>query len=142
MTDPLPMAVSGDRRVGEISFGEHLELIRTRPGMYGLDGSYGSYVTYLYGYDAGTQGSALLGFREWLLLKLGRQSSFVWSSLITELAVPGASGSFGYRGLDEEQNQTAVQALFQFLRDFLRDRDAERDGLRSILRDCSPRCTE
>ncbi|MEU9447650.1 hypothetical protein [Streptomyces sp. NPDC048277] len=142
MTDRLPMAVFGDRRAGEFSFREHLELIRTRPGMYGLDGSYGNYVTYLYGYDAGTQGSALLGFREWLLLKLGRHSSLVWSSLITELAVPGASKSFGYRGLDEEQNQTAVQALFKFLGDFLQDRDAERDGLRVIFRDYSLRFAE
>ncbi len=110
--------------------------------MYGLDGSYGNYVTYLYGYDAGTQGSALLGFREWLLLKLGRQSSFVWSSLITELAVPGASGSFGHRGLDEEQDRRAVKALFQFLEDFLQDRDAERDGLRVIFRDYSLRFAE
>lgn len=110
--------------------------------MYGLDGSYGDYVTYLYGYDAGTQGSALLGFREWLLLRLGRRSSFVWSSLITELAVPGDSGSFGYRGLDEEQNRTAVRALFQFLGDFLQDRDAERDGLRIIFRDYSLRFAE
>ncbi|MEU9240574.1 hypothetical protein [Streptomyces shenzhenensis] len=142
MTDPLPMAGFGDRRAGEFSFREHLELVRTRPGMYGLDGSYGNYVTYLYGYDAGTQGSALLGFREWLLLKLGRQSSFVWSSLITELAVPGASGSFGHRGLDEEQDRRAVKALFQFLEDFLQDRDAERDGLRVIFRDYSLRFAE
>ncbi|MFD8716747.1 hypothetical protein ACFV2H_01600 [Streptomyces sp. NPDC059629] len=61
MTDRLPMAAFGDRRAGEFSFREHLELIRTRPGMYGLDGSYGNYVTYLYGYDAGPQGGALLG---------------------------------------------------------------------------------
>jgi hypothetical protein len=142
MTEPLPVAVFDARRAGEFSFREHLELIRTRPGMYGLDGSYGDYVTYLYGYDAGTQGSALLGFREWLLLRLGRRSSFVWSSLITELAVPGDSGSFGHRGLDEEQNRTAVRALFQFLGDFLQDRDAERDGLRIIFRDYSLRFAE
>ncbi len=129
----------GDRRIGEFSFREHVELIRTRPGMYGLDGTYGDYVTYLSGYDAGTQGSALLGFREWLLLKLGRQSSFVWSGLITELALPGLSPSPGYRSLDGEQSQIAVGALFQFLGDFLRDRDAERDGLRYIFHDYSLR---
>lgn len=35
----------GDRRAGEFSFREHLELIRTGPGMYGLAGSYGNCVT-------------------------------------------------------------------------------------------------
>ncbi|GAA3974598.1 hypothetical protein [Streptomyces plumbiresistens] len=69
-------------------------------------------------------------------------SSFVWSSIITELALPGAWGTFDPRGLDEEQNQTAVEALFQFLADFLQDRDAERDGLRIIFHDYSLRFAE
>ncbi|MFJ5996561.1 hypothetical protein [Streptomyces sp. NPDC092370] len=142
MTDRTPVSVFGDRRIGEFSFREHLELIRTRPGMYGLDGSYGDYVTYLHGYDAGSRDSALLGFREWLLLKLGHESSFVWSALVTELALPGASRAFDYRNLDQEQSQVAVDALFQFLEGFLRDRDEQRDGLRSIFREYSLRFPE
>lgn len=31
-----------------------------------MEGSYGGYVTYLHGHDAGARDSALLGFREWL----------------------------------------------------------------------------
>jgi hypothetical protein len=50
MTDRTPVSVLGNHRIGESSFREHLELIRTRPG---LDGSYGDYVTRLHGYDAG-----------------------------------------------------------------------------------------
>ncbi|TXC95895.1 hypothetical protein [Streptomyces sp. ISID311] len=134
--------MSGDRRISEYSFREHLELIRTRPGMYGLDGSYGNYVTYLCGYDEGARGTALLGFREWLLLRLGRPSSLVWPSLIAEQALPGVAHAFGHRNLDEQQNRVAVEALFRFLGDFLRDRDTERDGLRSIFRDYSLRFAE
>ncbi|MEW1643044.1 hypothetical protein [Streptomyces sp. NPDC091219] len=134
MTERTSASGFGDRRIGEFSFREHLELIRTRPGMYGLDGSYGDYVTYLYGYDAGTRDGALLGFREWLLLKLGHHSSFVWPRLVTELVLPEASPGRGYRDLDEKQN-SMVKALFRLLGEFLHDRDAERDGLRSIFRD-------
>ncbi|WP_405555729.1 hypothetical protein OHQ89_19670 [Streptomyces canus] len=65
MTDRTLVPVLGNRRIGEFSFRESLELIRTRPG---LDGSYRDYVTRLHGYDAGARDSALLGFREWLLL--------------------------------------------------------------------------
>jgi len=43
MTERTPASVFGDRRIGEFSFREHLELIRKRPGMDGLDGSYGDY---------------------------------------------------------------------------------------------------
>ncbi|MFJ8490509.1 hypothetical protein ACIRBZ_19455 [Streptomyces sp. NPDC094038] len=110
-----------------------------RPGMYGLDGSYGDYVTYLCGYDAGARDSALLGFREWLLLKLDRPSSFVWPRLVTELVLPEASPGRGYRGLDEKQSSVVVEALFQLLGEFLRDRDGEQDGLRRIFRDYSHR---
>jgi hypothetical protein len=95
--------------------------------MYGLDGSYGNFVTYLYGYDAGTQGSALLGFREWLLLRLDQRSSLVWSSLVTESVLPGLAQRLGYKNLDEAQNRIATEALFRLLSDFLRDRDTARD---------------
>ncbi|MEU5538057.1 hypothetical protein [Streptomyces sp. NPDC020362] len=139
MTDDVRMSAFGDRRVGEFSFREHLEMIRTRPGMYGLDGSYGPYVTYLYGYDAGTRDSALLGFREWLLLKLGRRSSFVWSRLVTELVLPEVCPGASFRDLDDRQNEVAVEALFGLLGEFLHARDAERDGLRRIFRDYSLR---
>ncbi|MEV6478932.1 hypothetical protein [Streptomyces sp. NPDC051576] len=143
MGEPLPpVSAFGDRRIGEFSFREHLELIRKRPGMYGLDGSYGDYVTYLHGYDAGTRDSALLGFREWLLLKLGDRSNFVWSRLVTQLALPETTPGRGYKDLDEKQNSVAVEALFQLLGEFLHDRDLERDGLRSIFRDYALRFRE
>jgi hypothetical protein len=122
----------GDRRLGEYSFREHLELIRTRPGMYGLNGSYRDFVTYLYGYDAGTRDSALLGFREWLLLRLARQSSLVWPSLVLTLAVPAAPLQHD-KALSEPQNSAAVVALFELLETFLNDRDGDRHGLRKIF---------
>ncbi|MER5686371.1 hypothetical protein [Streptomyces sp. NPDC002205] len=99
-------------------------------------------MTYLNGYGAGARGSALLGFREWPPLKLGRQSSFVWSSLVTEPALPGVSRTYGHRNLTEEQDQVVVEALCQFLGTFLRDGDTERDGLQSSFRDCSLRFAE
>jgi len=122
----------GDRRLGEYSFREHLELIRTRPEMYGLDGSYRDFVTYLYGYDAGTRDTALLGFREWLLLRLDRQSGLGWPSLVLNLAIPDTPVPHN-RALSEPQNRAAVVVMFQLLETFLNDRDSDRHGLRKIF---------
>jgi hypothetical protein len=133
MTVPTPPTAFGDRRPGEHSFREHLELIRTRPGMYGLDGSYRDFVTYLYGYDAGTRDTALLGFREWLLLKLDLHSGRSWPSLVLTLAVPDTSPRLPYTALNEVQDNTAVSALFQLLTGFLEDRDTDRHGTRRIF---------
>ncbi|MER5909248.1 hypothetical protein ABT124_01790 [Streptomyces sp. NPDC001982] len=78
----------------------------------------------------------------WNALKFGHPSSFVWSRLVTELALPGAACAGAYQSLDEEQNQVAVKALFRLIGDFLRVRDTERDGMRSIFRDYSLRFRE
>jgi hypothetical protein len=136
MTEPLSQ-LARDRRQGEFSFREHLELVRLRPGMYGLDGTYHDFVTYLLGYDAGTRDTALLGFREWLVLRLGSGTNLVWPALVAHLSLPDHTAD--YRSFGHEENVAATAALFGLLSEFLEDRDVARDGLRCIYSDFSAR---
>src|SRR5690349_12307950 len=63
----LPGRPLGERRAVDLR--THVAAVGKRPGMYGLDGSFGQFTAYLNGMDAGTDGRALAGFREWLVMR-------------------------------------------------------------------------
>jgi hypothetical protein len=74
-----------------MKYRELFQQIRKRPGMWGLDGSYGQYCAFLHGCDAGNAWSLLIGFREWLVVRFTeahRPDNVAWSDLILWLAFP------------------------------------------------------
>jgi hypothetical protein len=99
-------------------------LVRTRPGMYGVD-NYTSACAFVTGYDAATGFTALTGFREMLVTRLGTGDNLTWHALINRLA-------FGeYRAeMSREDETTAIEALFTHLDEFLALRDQHRGLLR------------
>ena len=52
-----------------MNYRELFQQIRERPGMWGLDGSYGQFCAFLLGCDAGNAWPLLTGFREWLVVR-------------------------------------------------------------------------
>ncbi|MFB9238253.1 hypothetical protein ACFFWC_22300 [Plantactinospora siamensis] len=102
---------------------EHFAAIRQRPGLYGLDGSFGQFSAYLAGFDAGTDGRALDGFREWLVGRLGTGDNLAWTGLVLHLAFPGGWPRLRERLTDPAQNAVAVSTLFELLADFLAERE-------------------
>lgn len=103
-------------------------LVRTRPGMYGI-GDYASACTFVTGYDAATGFTALNGFREMLVTRLGDGDNLTPFALIHRLTFDE------YRAeLDHEANSTAIDALFSYLDRFLELRD-QRGGLARIYDD-------
>ncbi|WIX82869.1 hypothetical protein QRX50_19885 [Amycolatopsis carbonis] len=97
--------------------------IHRRPRMYGLDGSYHDYCTYLLGIDAGNDGQLLTGFTELLVPRVGAGNNLTWVSLVLHLAFPDLTS--GWR--DEaagEGKQAAVDLLFSLLDEFFEKRDA------------------
>ncbi|WP_329218438.1 hypothetical protein OG352_19185 [Streptomyces sp. NBC_01485] len=103
---------------------ELIEKIRDRPGMFGLDGSYYPTAMFLTGLDLGTSGRVLDGFREWLLIRKGEESSYMWIPLVLEDAFPG-TGIRHWKTLTESQQQLAVDHLFALLVAFLTEREAD-----------------
>jgi hypothetical protein len=74
-----------------MNYRELFQQIRERPGMWGLDGSYGQFCAFLLGCDAGNAWSLLIGFREWLVVRFKeshRPDNVVWDGLILWLAFP------------------------------------------------------
>lgn len=101
---------------------EQIELIRARPGMYGLNGTYYPTVTFLIGYDLGSSGALLRGFTEWLVTRKGEATSLSWAALVLEETFPGAGIRSGH-SLAADQQQAAVDGLFTLLLAFLEQRD-------------------
>lgn len=107
--------------------------IHRRPNMYGLDGSYHDYCTYLLGVDAGNDGQLLTGFTELLVPRVGGGNNLSWVSLVLHLAFPDRTS--GWR--DEaagKGKQVAVDLLFSMLNEFFDKRDAHR-GTAAIFDD-------
>ncbi|MFE4172472.1 hypothetical protein ACFRR7_10470 [Streptomyces sp. NPDC056909] len=101
---------------------QFIEQLRARPGMYGLTGTYHPTAMLLLGFDLARDGGVLRGFREWLIVRKGERSSFVWYALVFQEALPGISlRNWGH--LEPEQDRRAVDHLFSLVLEFLDIRD-------------------
>ncbi|MEU5717472.1 hypothetical protein AB0G71_17105 [Streptomyces sp. NPDC020403] len=101
------------------------EGVRSRPGVYGLNGSYNGAVMFLIGFDEARSGGLMRGFTEWLVVRKGECSSFGWQALVLEEALPDVE-SWGWNKLNEatvEQEREAVELLLSLLLEFLTVRD-------------------
>jgi hypothetical protein len=92
--------------------------IHRRPGMYGLDGSYGQFCAFIQGVDAGNDWQLLAGFREWLVTRLGSGNNLAWQGLVPHLAFPGTDAAGRDVLASPERGRTAVDTLFALLDEF------------------------
>ncbi|MFI5677361.1 hypothetical protein [Streptomyces cellulosae] len=101
------------------------EGVRSRPGLYGLNGSYKSTFMFLIGFDEARSGGLLRGFTEWLVVRKGECSSFGWQALVLDEALPDVE-SWGWNKLEKlnsQQERKAVDLLLSLLLEFLAVRD-------------------
>ncbi|MGI5491043.1 hypothetical protein [Microtetraspora malaysiensis] len=92
--------------------------LRQRPGMFGLDGSFKSYETFLMGCDAGNDWGLFAGFRKWLIMRWGKHSSYGWPGLVLSLAMPDGFSL----PLTPDLDAQAVTTLFELLDKFWEQR--------------------
>ncbi len=102
-----------------------------RPQMFLRSVTYDSIVAFITGYEVATQGSAILGFREWLLPQTsGERISLVWSQLFLWHKFPNEPDKAALLE-SPERNKEACELLCATLEDFWNLR-AESEGLRII----------
>ncbi|XYH97315.1 hypothetical protein ACMHYB_57755 [Sorangium sp. So ce1128] len=94
--------------------------------------SYDTIVAFIEGYDSALCGGFLVGFREWLIVKLEDGNNLSWSALVLNLM-----GRVGERSSAEvksaEGQSVAIEFLLDTLDQFLDEREAP-SGLRRIYR--------
>lgn len=96
--------------------------VRRRPEMYGVQNSFPAVCAYLNGVDAGTEGKALAGFREYLVLRAGKGNNLVWEGLVRHIAFPGNDHLPSDYLADPDRERHALETLFDVLDDFLATR--------------------
>lgn len=102
---------------------ELLSALRKRPGLLGLDGSFGQYCAFVEGMNAARDGQLLAGFRELLITRLGDGNNLTWPALLRRLAGGG-----------EPDDAVLVPLLFDTLDGFL-ERQARPGGLLQVYDD-------
>jgi hypothetical protein len=95
--------------------------LHRRPSSYGLDGSYPQYIAFITGCDAGNDWGLLVGFPEWLAMKVDSEANLTWSTLVLIAAglSPTTMSDFS---AGEQSNSEATEALFALLDEFLSER--------------------
>jgi hypothetical protein len=106
--------------------------LRRAPGMFGCMG-FDSVASYIEGYDAALSGGLLVGFREWLVVKVDQGNNLSWTALVRlPLEVSGVLGPPDGQRRTDAQEREAVEFLFVTLENYLAVR-SERVGLRRVF---------
>jgi hypothetical protein len=111
-----------------MSLPEVLGNLRKRPGMYICPVTYDTAVAFVDGYDTATQRGLLVGFHEWLVVKVGEGNNLTWSALVSDLM----QRTTPLKELkNPDDHKAAIEFLFATLDQFLGERD-EWGGMRRI----------
>jgi hypothetical protein len=100
---------------------ELFAVIRQRPGLYGLDGSFGQHCAFIEGMNTARDGRLLTGFREMLVTRFGDGNNLTWPALIRRMTSGG-------------DDTDRVSALYDLLEEFL-DRQTRPEGLALLFDD-------
>jgi hypothetical protein len=113
-------------RMCDASLEEMVQSICAGPGMWVIPPSFTTVCAYIDGFNSARGGGPLLGFREWLVLKLDDGNNFHWIGLADRL-IAGDEPSEGWA---EERR---ILALGGLIVDYLRERD--RGGITKVYYD-------
>jgi hypothetical protein len=107
-----------------------LEHVKQRPSMYLNATDFDSAVALIIGYNLATPGGLLVGFREWLITRIGGGNNLAWPGLALMLAFPDTNQPG--KQLSRKGNQEkAFHLMFQLLEEFWNERESDQ-GLHGI----------
>ncbi len=110
-----------------------LQEVIKRPGIYLYPVEFDVAAAFIQGFDVASSGGTLVGFREWLVVRLGYGNNLAWSESALRLAFPDAE--FPRQCLLQSGEQKrAVELLFGLLEEFWQEREAPHGLLRIYLR--------
>lgn len=106
--------------------------IRQRTGMYFQQETYAVVAAFVQGYDAAYEGGLLVGFREWMVVRLKRGSNLGWPALVLHAAFPDSALPQEALSSGQQAERTAIDMLFTLLAEFDAVRD-EHGGIASVF---------
>jgi hypothetical protein len=110
---------------------EAFEAVRARPAMYLQDETYAAACAFVHGYDTACVGGVLVGFREWLVVRVGAGSNLGWPALVLHACFPNVTDPLAGAKATAAAHRVAVDGLFGLIADFEQQR-CRPDGLLKI----------
>lgn len=94
--------------------------------MYVRPATYSAVAAFVRGYDTACEGGVLVGFREWLALRLGAGWNLVWEALVLRVAFPDVESPEAAVSASADSERRAIDTLFALIAEFddVRERDA------------------
>jgi hypothetical protein len=114
------------------SFRLLFDQIRARAGMYVQRPTYTAISSLVLGYDLACEGGVLLGFREWLIPRVGKGNQLAWPALVLMATFPEAENPDEVVQHSAAADKQAIDALFRLIIEFDEDRSMP-DGMRKIF---------
>jgi hypothetical protein len=111
---------------------ELFEAIRTRTSMFLPEETYVAVAALILGYDLACEGGVLVGFREWLVVRVDGGSNVGWESLVLYAAFPSAKDVHKAVRASPKAQRHAIDTLFELLGEYESVRDRQ-DGLKHIF---------
>lgn len=111
---------------------ELFEGIRTRTSMYLMEETYAAAAALVLGYDLACEGGVLVGFHEWLVVRLDGGSNLHWSALVLDAAFPSAKDPQRAVHASPKAQRHAIDTLFALLAEY-DDVRTRQDGLKHIF---------
>ena len=102
----------------------------SRPSMFVPAVEFDVLAAFILGFDAASNGGAVVGLREWLVVQVGGCDNLAWTELVLRLAFPDAE-SPRQKLLDQANQQQAVERLVALLNAFWEKRGSH-TGLEQI----------
>src|SRR5690242_1793043 len=102
--------------------------MKRRPGLWLVGQTYAEAAAFVMGCEVGNNNTLLLGFREWLVMRVNGAEGQTWSVLVLRAAFPNESLTPADILTSKEKNKQAIDMLFDLLLEFLRERGANNDG--------------
>ncbi len=88
-------------------------------------------VAFIQGYNMACEGALLLGFREWLIVRLGDGLCLTWPDLVLRVAFPDSGDPLAELTASAEGERTAVDTVWRLFFEF--EAALEERGLNSIV---------
>jgi hypothetical protein len=111
---------------------ELFEQIRTRTSMFLLEETYAEAAALVLGYDLACEGGVLVGFREWLVVRLDGGSNLSWPALVMQAAFPSAGDPQRAVIANPKAQRHAIDTLFGLLAEY-DDARTKPDGLKGVF---------
>jgi hypothetical protein len=115
-------------------FRETLRKVQHNPGGWLVGPTLASHIAFALGMDEGAGGNLLVGFREYLIARIGTNTTLWWPALVLWLTEPTGPKGRGVGDLPGDLNDRAIATWYRHLDECLSIR-ANPDGLAQVYAD-------